>query len=120
MKYILTHYEGDTFLCGCPIRTLPPPIPETLPFNLETANPRLIEEWILKHFASSAFNCCEHQALPLMDKSPPLKFHVEDNAKPHAVFKPSPIPINYMGTIKSEIDRCQTRCYCSSTGEYTC
>ena len=40
-----------------------------------------------------------------MGKSPPLEFHVDDNAKPHAIYKPSPIPLNYMARIKSEVDK---------------
>lgn len=45
------------------------------PHALTDENRQLIEAWLLKAFASSTFNVCEHQALPLMT-GPPLRLHI--------------------------------------------
>ena len=80
--------------CTCPRRVLPPPVPETLPFPAIPENREKLKEWILKQYSSSAFNQCEHQPLPLMRDSPPIKLHVDPTAKPFAIHKPRPVPIH--------------------------
>ena len=44
MKYIINGHKGPKFHCGCPVRTLPPPIHTELPFDIESENPKVIEQ----------------------------------------------------------------------------
>ena len=43
MKYISKDYEGPVNTCGCPIRDLPPPMPDKLPFEPKDENVKLME-----------------------------------------------------------------------------
>ena len=67
--------------CTCPIRTKPPPLPESLPFPED--QPEKLREWLLQRYASSTFNTCTHQPLPLMSGEP-LRIYVDPNVKPLA------------------------------------
>ena len=40
-----------------------------------------------------------------MDSAPPVKLLIEDNSTPVAVTKATPIPINWLPTIKAELDK---------------
>ena len=57
--------------CGCPKRKPPPPKPKELPFPATQENVSRMKEWLLKRYASSAFNKCPHQVLPEM-VGPPI------------------------------------------------
>ena len=57
--------------CGCLLRTLPPDPPTKPPFPIHKNNTQEIRAWILDFYASSAFNTCPHQPLPLMSGLPP-------------------------------------------------
>ena len=63
-------------ICTCPKRQLPPSIPKSLPYPAKKENREKLKGWILEHYASSVFNQCEHQPLPLMCESPPIKLHI--------------------------------------------
>ena len=39
-------YSGPRAACGCPVRELPPPLPETLPFDLVPENQQQIQDWL--------------------------------------------------------------------------
>ena len=91
--------------CSCPARTLPPPVPTSLPFPATEENREKIETWIKETYASSAFNQCSHQPLPLIKSSPPLKLYVDESAKPVAVHKPVPIPMHWMKEVKEQLDK---------------
>merc|ERR1711905_70536 len=65
----------DDPLCDCPRRTGPPATPPFLPFSATEDNIPKMKEWLLKHFASSTFNQCPHQVLPVMS-GPPLEIHL--------------------------------------------
>ena len=91
--------------CKCPDRELPPPIPQTLPFPATTENREKLKQWVLDRYASSAFNQCEHQQLPLMKDSPPIQLHVDPTAKPVAIHKPRPVPIHWRDKVLSELER---------------
>ena len=91
--------------CDCPTRTLPPPTPTTLPFPATEENREKLEKWIRESYASSAFNQCSHQPLPLIKSTPPLQLHVDPKAKPIATHKPVPIPINWMKDVKEQLDK---------------
>ena len=52
-----------------------------------------------------AFNCCEHQKLPLMKGSPPLKLHIDHAAPPIAVHVPAQVPLHWQLPVKAGLDR---------------
>ena len=91
--------------CTCPKRTLPPTDMPVLPCDPTKENLPIIKEYILKRFASSAFNCCEQQPLPLMEDSPPLRLFVDPAASPSAVTTPARIPLHWDEQVKKGLDR---------------
>ena len=91
--------------CNCPKRTLPPPAPTKLPFPPTKENVAKLKEWIENYYASSAFNQCPHQPLPLMKSSSPMKLHISPDAKPVAVHKPIPLPLHWMKPVKEGLDK---------------
>ena len=65
--------------CGCLTRAQPPPRPERLPFEGTVDNIPRMRQWLLDRYASSTFNKCLHQTLPLMGGrggaiAPPIVF----------------------------------------------
>ena len=68
-------------------------------------NRKKLEDFILRYYASSAFNQCEKQPLPLMDGHPPLKLHVDENAKPFAIHKARPVPLHWQQEVKAGLER---------------
>ena len=91
--------------CTCPNRDLPPPIPQSLPFPATAENRGKLKQWVLDRYASSAFNQCEHQQLPPMKDSPPIKLYVDPTAKPVGIHKARPVPIHWRDEVKADIDR---------------
>ena len=91
--------------CSCPVRTLPPTQPPVLPFPATKANIPNLKDWIFERYKSSAFNCCEKQKLPLMKGSPPLKLHLDPEAKPVAVHIPAQVPLHWQLGVKEGLDR---------------
>ena len=67
--------------CGCLVRTKPPPRPDQLPFDCKEENIPKMRQWLLDRYASSTFNKCPHQTLPLME-GPPISILIDDEAKP--------------------------------------
>ena len=90
--------------CQCPKRTKPPPIPTSLPFPATEANREKLQQHLLDYYASSTFNTCEHQALPLMD-SPPMRLMIDPNATPIAHHSPIPVPLHWQDAVKAGLDR---------------
>ena len=90
--------------CSCPTRTLPPSDPPTLPVPAIMENTPLLKEWINNRYRSYAFNSCEHQKLPLMKGSPPLKLHVDHTAPHIAVHVPAQVPLNWQLQVKVGLD----------------
>ena len=97
--------SGNNATCTCPRRELPPSVPTTLPFPATQKNQLKLKEWIMELYAASSFNQCEHQPLPLMRDSPPIKLHVDPKAKPVAIHKPRPVPIHWRDQVKAGLDR---------------
>ena len=95
----------NTQQCACPRRQLPPTDTPTLPCSPTRENLPILKEFILKRYASSAFNTCEKQVLPLMDTAPPLRLHVDKQATPIAAMNPGTIPIHWATDVKSGLDR---------------
>ena len=91
--------------CKCPKRSLPPSDIPDLPCAPTVENLPQIKQFILDRFSSSAFNCCEHQPLPLMSDAPPLRLFVDPHATPVAVTSPSVIPHHWVTDVKAGLDR---------------
>ena len=90
--------------CSCPRRTKPPPAPSSLPFPATPENRVKLQEYILKHYAASTFNTCEHQVLPLMD-GPPLRLMIDPTATPSVHHSPIPVPLHWQDAVKADLDR---------------
>jgi hypothetical protein len=97
--------QGHERPCKCPTRTSPPEAPEDCPFAFEEKNIDRIKEWIGQKYASSSFNTCTNQKLPLVTSSPPLRLFVDKNVTPTAVHKPGTIPLHLQQQVKEELDR---------------
>ena len=90
--------------CDCPVRESAPDVPTELPFEPTPDNVGKLEQWIREHYAASAFNCCECQALPAMHGAP-VKIHIQDGVKPVASHSPIPIPLHWHKEVKAGLDR---------------
>ena len=91
--------------CQCPVRELPPTSDPQLPCAPTADNLPKLKKYILDRFRSSAFNCCEHQPLPLMDGSPPLRLFVDKEATPVAVHTPRQVPLHWQADVQRGLDR---------------
>ena len=69
--------------CGCLMWGPPPTAPTQIPFPPTPENREKLQEWLHNHFASSAFNVCEHQQLPQMTGQP-MTCHFCPNVEPKA------------------------------------
>ena len=90
--------------CNCPKRTKPPPPPTSLPCPATAANREKLEQYLLDYYASSTFNVCEHQLLPLMD-GPPMRLMVNPLVSPTAYHSPIPVPLHWQEEVKAGLDR---------------
>ena len=91
--------------CSCPKRALPPEKLPDLPCAPTPENLPRLKQFLLNHYADSAFNVCEHQPLPLLQNSPPLKLHVNPEATPRAVHKPATVPLHWHEAVFAGIQR---------------
>ena len=91
--------------CSCPRREPPPESPPILPCPPTLENAAIMKQYILDRYKASAFNCCEHQPLKLMDNSPPLRIFADEEATPVAVHTPAKIPIHWRDAVKQGLDR---------------
>ena len=85
-------------------REATPPRPESLPLPPGKENIPALEKWIRQRYASSAFNTCEHQPLPIMSGEP-LTITFKPNAKPVAHHTPIPVPHHWKSRVKDDLDR---------------
>ena len=86
--------------CTCPRRESPPP-PPTFQAGKSASQ---LKHLILQHYASSAFNKCTRQVLPMM-KGEPLPIHIKVGAKPYAAHTPIQVPVHWVEQVKSDLDR---------------
>ena len=89
-------------------------LPTELPYDEHETDK--LEQRIKDRYASSTFNICEHQALPLMTGEP-IRLFVDEKVKPHAVNTPATIPIHFREEVKAQLDR-DVRlgvCHCKHT-----
>ena len=94
----------QTASCGCPKRSAVPPLPEKIPYPAEEGNREKLEHWIRDHFASSAFNTCEHQLLQEMTGAP-LDIQFKADTSPTAVHTPIPVPHHWKRQVKAGLDQ---------------
>ena len=91
--------------CGCLKRTPPPPPPNEPPCDITPENAYVIKNWFLEKYASSSFNTCPHQPLPLMTGLPPLRIHVKSGTEPVAIHRPSTIPAHWVEQVRRELEQ---------------
>ena len=94
--------ETQIATCGCPVRTMPPERPASLPFPVCPENNEKMKAWIGETYKASTWNKCTHQVLKGVT-GPPLKLHVDPNAKPKAVHTPYKIPLNWEEEVKKQL-----------------
>ena len=85
--------------CQYPRWTKSPPAPLLL-FPATEANREKLQQYLRDYYASSAFNTCEHQTLPLMD-SLPLRLMINPNTIPTAHHSPIPVPLHWQDAVKA-------------------
>ena len=96
--------SGDKYAeCGCLRRTATPD-PPNLDISPTKENKELLKNLLLEHYASSTSNTCQHQPLPLMH-GPPLEFHVEANARPHAIYTPASVAVHWRKQVEEDLRR---------------
>ena len=89
--------------CGCPTHKKPPPHPDRLPFPATEENIPKMRQWLLDRYASSTFNRCPHQRLPLMDV-PPIAIHIDPDATPTVVHTAATVPLQWRDEVKTQLD----------------
>ena len=91
--------------CGCLRRTKPPRVPSVPPFDMVPENVGKIEQWFREEYASSSFNNCPHQPLPLMSGLPPLRILMKPDAVPKLVHRPATVPVHWMEAVRKDLER---------------
>ena len=103
----LLQTSAEMPICSCPKRPVQPPtLPTSLPPGLTDtpADVPALKQWVLDYYASSAFNTCDHQPLPMMTGEP-LRLYVDPDAKPIAVHKAAPVPLHYQEQVFNDLER---------------
>ena len=95
---------GPRAPCRCLLRKPPPSVPADPPFPITEKNRIRLEEYLKEQYASSVFNVCTHQPLPMM-KGPPMRLMIDPEAKPTAFHTPLSVPYHWMEEVKADIDR---------------
>ncbi len=98
-----SHANNSRAPCGCLLRTSTPdpPVP---PEDMSESNIPELQELIVQHYASSTFNTCCHQPLPMMH-GPPLELALKPDVQPTAVYTPAVVPLHWRERIKADLDR---------------
>ena len=99
-----TETNTNVSVCDCSRKELPPTKLDQLPMSPIPENIEKFKEYLLARYASSTFNQCPHRTLPDM-RGPPMKIHVDPDAKPVAHTKPAPIPLHYYDQVIADIKR---------------
>jgi hypothetical protein len=63
-----------------------------------------MKNWLLNRYASSSFNKCPHQILPVME-GPPIQFDIDPAAKPVFMRKPAPVPLHWQHSVEQDLHR---------------
>ena len=89
--------------CSCPRRAAPPTTPPILPCAPTPENVPVLKQYILDRYSSSAFNCCEHQPLKLMENSPPLTLVIQEAHSCYFILPTFRFPQNEINSFKSQL-----------------
>ena len=81
-----TSVDPISVTCNCAQQS--PGMPDSLPFAACLENVPKMKEWLLKRYASSTFNKCQHKPLLKM-AGPSVKFHIKPNPNPIKLNKTS-------------------------------
>ena len=87
--------------CSCPRRE---PAPAEYPQFDPSLSVAELRKRILDHYASSAFNKCTRQKLPLM-KGEPMPIPVREDVKPTAIHTPVPVPRHWEEKVYRDLMR---------------
>ena len=90
--------------CSCPTRSKVPDKPCKLPFKATSEKVSKMSEWLLQRYAASKFNLCPHKPLNQMS-GPPLKIHLENNAKPRNFHTPAHVQIHWQKQVEADLIR---------------
>ena len=90
--------------CECPTRSLPPGQPSALPFPATEENSEKMRQWLLQRYASSTFNKCPHQPLPVMT-GPPMKIRISESAVPTVTRRSPRTPAHWKADVKNQLDQ---------------
>ena len=90
--------------CECPARPKTPPPPITSCPSHVVGNVEEMKSFLLKYYASTVFNICECQPLPLLP-GPPLRFNIDEDAIPVACHRVTPVPIHFQERVKRDLQR---------------
>ena len=90
--------------CSCPKRGAVPRRPSSLPFAAVPENIAKMKEWLLHEFSSTTFNACPHHPIPEMS-GPPIKIHIDENAKPRACHTPASVPLHWQADVRADLLR---------------
>ena len=90
--------------CDCPRRQAPPVRPTSPPYPPTEENRERLQQWLLDYYASSTFNTCQHQPLPMMSGTP-MHLMIEPNASHVAHHTPIPVPIHWQEEVKAGLDQ---------------
>ena len=96
--------NGIVTQCAGPGRTAPPPKPTTLPMPATAGNREALQRYLIELYASSTFNTCTHQPLPMMS-GPPMRLMVDPSAHPVAHHTPIPVPLYWQDAVKTGLDQ---------------
>ena len=92
--------DDDGRGCDCPARVEAPDPPAFRPGASSAELERLIKE----HYASSAFNTCERQKLPVMEGRP-CQLYVDPKARPFAIHTHRAVAVHWADEVKKGLDR---------------
>ena len=80
-----------------------PDRPEQPPFSATEENIPRLKAWLMEKFETSSFNI---SSAPMAKMSgPPMKIHVDPDARPIAIHKPISIPHHWQAQVKADLDR---------------
>ena len=63
-----------------------------------------MKSFLVERYRASTYNTCQHQPLPMMHW-PPMELFVQKDARPHAVYQPAVVPVNWEKMVKQDLDR---------------
>ena len=96
--------SASTESCNCLKREKPPPLPTKLPFPGTSQNVDKLKKFLLDYYASSTFNTCTHQLLPMMTGKK-MRLHIDKDAEPDPCHRAIPVPFNWQQDVKQGLDQ---------------